>query len=168
MMTTPIVELPGDARSAVLRAFLRQEKLSLAMQMATVTHHSWYRAGRADASTQTVTYTDAATCAATPAPSTVIEYVVPAVTYDAPPSVIEYVAPAPVIEYIAPAPAVTCAASSQQSPPAYTMTTVTTGVNLDITCLMNPQFSITAVEASAPQVVWFLFPLEEFAAPVYN
>ena len=33
------------------------------------------------------------------------------------------------------------------------MTTVTAGVNLDITGLVNPQFSITAVEASAPQVV---------------
>ena len=71
-----------------LRAFLRHEKLSLAMQMATVSHHSWHRAGRADASTQTMTHTDAATCAATAAPAPVFEYV----------------APAPVIECIAPAP----------------------------------------------------------------
>ena len=49
------------------------------------------------------------------------------------------------------------------------MTTVTTGVNLDITCLVNPQFSITAVEASAPQVVGSsLPPFEKFAVPVYN
>ena len=100
----------------------------------------------------------------------VIEYLVPApaVTYAAPAPVIEHVAPAPVVEYIAPAPAVTCAAPSQQSLPAYTMAAVTTGVNLDIAGLVKPQFSITAVEASAPKVIGSLPPLEEFAAPVYN
>ena len=38
-----------------LRAFLRHEKLALAMRMATVSYHSWHGAGRADAGTQTVT-----------------------------------------------------------------------------------------------------------------
>ena len=95
----------------------------------------------------------------------------PAATYGAtlaPSPVIEYVAPAPVIEYIAPAPAVTYVAPGQQLPPPYTMSTVTTGVNLDITGLVNPPFSITTVEVSAPQVVGSLPPSEEFAAPVYG
>ena len=38
---------------------------------------------------------------------------------------------------------------------------------VDITGLVNPQFSITAVEAFSPQVVRSLPPLEEFDAPVY-
>ena len=33
---------------------------------------------------------------------------------------------------------------------------------------MNPQFSSTAVETSAPQVFVLLPPFEEFGAPVYN
>ena len=33
---------------------------------------------------------------------------------------------------------------------------------------MRTQFSITIVEASAPQVVGSLPPLEEFTGPVYN
>ena len=122
------------------------------MQMATVSHHSWHRAGRADASTQTMTHTDAATCAATASPAPVFEYV----------------PPAPVIENIAPAPAVTFDAPSQQLPPVFSTATVATDVNLDITGLMSLQFSSTAVEASAPQVVVSLPPFEEFTEPVYN
>ena len=76
-------------------------------------------------------------------------------------------APAPVIEYIAPAPAVTYDAPSQQLPPVFTTTPVTTDINLDIIGLVNPHFSSTAVQASAPQVVGSLPPLEEFDAPVY-
>ena len=60
MMTTPMVALPETLGAPFTRVSLAK-KLSLAMQMATVTHHSWHRAGRADASMQTVTYTDAAT-----------------------------------------------------------------------------------------------------------
>ena len=33
---------------------------------------------------------------------------------------------------------------------------------------MSPQFSSTAVEGSAPQVVVSLPPFDEFTAPVYN
>ena len=66
-------------RERRLRAFLRHEQPSLAMQTATVSHHSWRRAGRADASTQTV-------------------------SYSAPAPVVEHAAPAPVFEYAAPAP----------------------------------------------------------------
>ena len=79
-----------------------------------------------------------------PALAPVIEYVAPtpAVTHEEPAPVIEYVAPSHVIEYIAQAPAVTYSAPCRQLPPAYTMTAVTTGVNLDITGLVNPQCSL--------------------------
>ena len=40
--------------------------------------------------------------------------------------------------------------------------------NVDISGLVNPQFSIPAVEASAPQVVVSRPPLEEFDVPVYD
>ena len=69
------------------------------------------------------------------------------------------------VEYIAPSPAMTYVVPSQQLPPAHTITTVTADVNFDIPCLVNPQFSITAV---APQVVGSLPPLQEFDALVYN
>ena len=39
---------------------------------------------------------------------------------------------------------------------------------VDITGLVNPQISNTAIEASAPEVVGSLLPFEEFTAPVYN
>ena len=73
----------------------------------------------------------------------------------------QYVAPEPVIENIAPAPAVT-SAHSQQLPPVYTTTTVTTDDNLDMTGLVYSQFSSTAVELAAPHVVDSLLLLEEF------
>ena len=44
-------ETPGAQVARVSSA----RKLALAMQMATISHHSLHRAGRADASTQTVT-----------------------------------------------------------------------------------------------------------------
>ena len=66
---------------------------------------------------------------------------------------IEYVPSTPVIEHIAPAPAVTLAVPCQQSPPVYTTATVDTDVNLDSTGLVNSQFSSSAVETSAPQVI---------------
>ena len=74
--------------------------------------------------------------------------------------VFEYVAPAPVTERIAPAPAVTSDGHSQQLPPVYTTTTVTTDVNLDILGLVYPQLSSTAVEPFSPQVVGSLPPLK--------
>ena len=75
-------------------------------------------------------------------------------------AMIEHVAPAPVSEYIAPSSAVTSDAHSQQLPPVYTATTVTSDVNLDTTDLVHPQFS--------SQVVGSLPPLDEFDAPVYS
>ena len=98
------------------------------------------------------------------------EYVDPApvVTYAAPARVIEYVSSALVIEYLAPAPAMTYVASSQQLPPAHTMTTDTTDNNFDITDLVNTQFSSTAVETFVPQVIVSNPPFEEFSGPVYK
>ena len=81
---------------------------------------------------------------------------------------LEYVTPAPVIEYVAPAPAVTFVVPSQQLPPVYTTTTVTTDDNLDMFSLVSPQFSSTAVEPVAPRVVDSLLPLEEFAVSEYD
>lgn len=72
------------------------------------------------------------------------------------------------VKYIAPAPAVSYTALRQQLPPAYTLAAVTTGVYLDITGSVNPQFSISAVESSAPQGVDSLPSLEEGAAFVYS
>ena len=108
-----------------------------------------------------VTYTE---------PDPVIEIVAPAsaVTYSASAPVFEYAAPAPVTGYIAPAPAVTSDAHSQQLPPVYTTTTATTDDNLDMTGLLYPQFSSTAVEPFSPHVVGPLPPLKEFAGPMYN
>ena len=111
------------------------------------------------------------------APAAVIEYMssapvfenvvpAPAVNYVAPAPVIEDMSSAPVIEYVAPA--VTLAASSQQLPPAYTMTTVTTDDNFDFTDLVNTQFSIPAVELFFPQVVGSLPPSDEIHVPVYE
>ena len=99
------------------------------------------------------------TCAAIPASAPVATHAVPA-------PVFEYVAPAPVTENIAPVPAVIFDAPSQQLAPSYTTATVATDVNLDVTGLVSPQFSSTAVEGSAPQVVVSLPPFEEFTALV--
>ena len=52
--------------------------------------------------------------------------------------------------------------------PACTSATVTTGVNLDVSGLVSPLFSRTAVEGSASQVVDPLPPAEEFSEPVCN
>ena len=100
----------------------------------------------------------------------VTEYVAPApaVVCDVSAPVIEYVSSAPVIECVAPAPAVTFVVPSQQLPPVYTTTTVTTGDNSDMFSLVYPQFSTTAVEPYAPRVVASLLPLEEFSGPVYD
>ena len=137
----------------------------MAVQMAVVSaqHHSAQRccsiATQTDdfvlAATYAAAASPAATYAATSAPSPMAEYVDPApvVTYVAPAPVIEYVSSAPVIEYIASAPAMTFVASCQQLPPANTITTDTTDDNFDITDLVNTQFSSTAVETFAPQVV---------------
>ena len=110
-----------------LRSWWRHERQAVTAALASAQHHS------APRGVSTATQTEAPK----------IEHVIPAlaVTHAAPAPVFEYVAPAPVIEYIAPAPAVTYDAPSQQLPPVYTMTTVTTDVNLDIIGLVNPQFS---------------------------
>ena len=145
-----------------------------------MSHHCWQH--RASVGVQTdetdfapaafyaATASPAATYAAAPAPLPVIDCVVPApaVNYVAPAPVIEDMSSAPVIEYIAPAPAVSLSVPSQLLPYPYTTTTHTTDDNFDVTDLVNPQFSISAVEASPLQVVGSLPPLEEFDVPVYN
>ena len=60
-----------------------------------------------------------------------------------------------------PAPTVTYVVPSQQLPPVFSTTSVTTG-------LVYPQFSNPAVVPSAPCVVGSLPPVEEFSAPVYD
>ena len=107
-------------RDRRLRAFLKHERLSVAMNMATVQHHSYMKSAVVDF------------CVQVGSPL------------------------APVIEYVAPAPAVALSVPSQQLRPA----TVATGVNLDVTGLVHPQFSSTSVEGSASQVVGSL-PLGE-------
>ena len=140
-------------------------------------HHSAQRC--CSIATQTDDFVPAATYAATSSPaathaatavSPMVEYVDPApvVTHAAPAPVFEYVAPAPVIENIAPVPSVVFDAPSQQLPPVYTTATVATDVNLDVAGLVSPQFSSTAVEGSAAQVVVSLPPLDEFTVSVYN
>ena len=137
-----------------LRSWWRHERQAVNAALASAQHHSASRV------VSTATQTEAP----------VTEHVVPApvVTHAAPAPVFEYVTPAPVNEHIVPAPAMTCAVSCQQLPPVYTTTAVSTDVNFDTTGLVHPQFSSTAVEASAPQVVVSLTSFEEFTAPVYN
>ena len=125
------------------------------MEIAAAIHHtSRQRTSTTTAATQTVNYV----------------FVSAAATYAATASVhvIGYVTPSLVLENIAPAPAVTSDVHSQQLPPVYTTTTVTTDDNLDITGLMYPQFSSTAVESFSPHVVGSLPPLDEFTEPVFN
>ena len=57
---------------------------------------------------------------------------------------------------------------SPQVRPAYTTATVATGVYLDVTGKVCPQFPRTAVESSASQVVDPLPPAKEFPGPVCN
>ena len=111
-------------RDRRLRAFLKHERMSVAMNMATVQHHSYMKSAVVDF------------CVQVGSPL------------------------APVTEYVAPALAV----PSQQLRPA----TFATGVNLDVTGMVHPQFSSTAVEGSASQVVGSLSLGEVFAAPVFN
>ena len=173
-------------RDRCLRAFLKHERLTVAMNLATVQHHSHMKSAVVDVCVQVgsplapvTEYVAPAPAVTYAAPAPVIEYVAPApavtyaalapvfeyvaptpaVTFAAPAPVIEYVAPAPVFEYIAPAPAVTLSVPGQQLRP---------GVNLDVTGLVYPQFSCTAVESSASQVVGSLPLGEVFAAPVFK
>ena len=91
-------------RDRRLRAFLKHERMAVAMNMATIHHHS-LKSAVVDVSVQV----------GSPF--------------------------APVTEYVAPAPAVTLSVPSQQLRPAYTSATDATGVNLDVTGLVCPQFS---------------------------
>ena len=119
-------------RDRRLRAFLKHERLAVAMNMATIHHHSFMKSALVDV------------CVHVESPL------------------------APVTTYVAPAPAVALSFPSQQLRPAYTAATVATGVNLDVTGMVYPHFSSTAVEGSASQVVGSLPLGEVFAAPVFH
>ena len=135
----------ADARR--LRCFLRHEEMTVHMAVAAAVHQSAYKPNattHVDACTQTMTFCDAATCAATAAPAPVIEYVVtaPAITSTALSPVFEHVTPAPIdvftaparaIEYVAPSPAIDYVAPSSAA----------TGV------FANPQFYIFAVASAS-------------------
>ena len=121
-----------------LRAFLRHGKLSLAMQMAAVSHHSQHRAGRADARDCFACRDLRSVCFSYYSDRIRGSSTYCHLCYFS--SCVEHVAPAPVTQYIAPAPAVYYVASSQQLPPTFTATTDTTD-DLDITGLVNLQFS---------------------------
>ena len=110
-------------RDRRLRAFLKHERMSVAMNMATVQHHSYMKSAGVDF------------CVQVGSPL------------------------APVTEYVAPAPAVALSVPCQQLRPP----TVATGVNLDVTGMVHPQFSSTAVEVPSSQVVGSL-PLGEVSA----
>ena len=155
-------------RERRIRSFFRHEQMAVQMAVVSAQHHSAQRcrsiANQTDDSLPAATYAATASAAATyaaTAASPMVEYVDPA-------PVVTYAAPAPVIEYIAPAPAMTYVAFSQQLLPAYTITTDTTDDNFDNTDLVHTQFSSTAVETFAPQVVVSIPPCEEFSAPVYD
>ena len=114
-------------RDGRLRAFLKYERLAVAMNLATIQHHSHMKSAVVDVCVQVgsplapvteyVSPAPAVTYAA-PAPGIVYVAPAPAVTYAAPAPVFEYVAPAPVFEFIAPAPAGSFVAPSQQLPRA--------------------------------------------------
>ena len=152
-------------RERRLRAWWRHEQFAIRCAVACASHHSHMRV--TSVATQTDDEVFAASFAATASP---------AVTYAATrASIATHVAPAPVFEHVTPAPvienialAVIFGAPSQQLLLVYITSNVTTDVNLDVTGLVNPQFSSTAAEGSAPQVVGSHPPFEEFTAPVYN
>ena len=115
-------------RDRRLRAFLKHERLTVAMNLATIQHHSHMKSAVVDVCVQVgsplapvTEYVAPAPAVSYAAPAPVFEYVAPAlaVTYAAPAPVVDYVAPAPavtyaapapVVDYVAPAPAVTYAA----------------------------------------------------------
>ena len=90
-------------RERRLRAFHRHERLALAMQMATVSLHSWHRQGRDDAGTQTEPNAAPAPVGEYIAPTRVVDNITPDPAENAAP-VTESMAFALVIEYVAPAP----------------------------------------------------------------
>ena len=112
------------------------------------------------------------------APAPVDEYAVPppVATYaataslSAPATPVPPEKPAPMIKHAAPTPDVTCAVPARLAP-ALDNTYVAPAnarVNRDFSVLVNPQFSIFAVEASAPQVVESFPVVDETAPPVYK
>ena len=104
----------------------------------------------------------------------------PAAVYDEPAPMIEYMTLGYVVTYTAPAPVLKYVPDDTNEAPAPEIKHVSfvrddtyiaqtsPRVNRDIRCLVNPQFSSFAVEASASQVVGSFPAVEESAPPVYK
>ena len=123
------------------------------MALATAAHHSSQRVSSASTQTEYV------------APLPVTEYVAPALSS----STVFDAAPAPVTYHVAPAPAdsyATPATVNAYVAPAPVTTRFT--LSVDTTAFVKSQFSITAVEASASQVVDSFPCVNESALHVYN
>ena len=133
-------------RERRLRAFLRHEKLSLSVQMATISHHSLHRNGRADAFTQTITFEAPVDDHITPDPAVSTASAPPPAATRAATS-----APSPVFEYVAQAPDVTYAAPARMAPVIKKMASPRLAPSF---CgLVNQKFSsgTTCMEVSAPE-----------------
>ena len=116
MLTAPrgTVGAARRRRDRRLRAFQKHESLAVAMNLATIQHHSHMKSAVVDVGVQVgsplapvTEYVTPALAVTYAAPAPVVDYVAPApsVTYAAPAPVFEYVAPALVFGFIAPAPA---------------------------------------------------------------
>ena len=81
-------------RDRRLRAFLKHERLAVAMNLATIQHHSHMKSAVVDVGVQVGTPLAPVTEYVTPAP---------AVSYAAPAPVVGFVSPAPAVTYAAPA-----------------------------------------------------------------
>ena len=83
-------------RDRRLRAFVKHERLAVAMNLATVQHHSHMKSAVVDVGVQV----------GSPLPVTELVTPAPAVSYAAPAPVVGFVSPAPAVTYAAPAPVV--------------------------------------------------------------
>ena len=180
---------PGVARAAPalarrrrerrIRSFFRREQMAVKMAVISAQHHSaqrcWSIATQTDdrvTTSATFFNMDDDDSAEPAAPVTDNVAPAPDVTCAAPAPVIEYVpddtnaAPAPEIQHVALTPDETYAA------PAPVIKHITfapdSGVNRDTRGLVNPQFSVFAVEASPSQVVDSSPAVGESALPVYK
>ena len=138
-------------RDRLFRAFLKHERMTVAMNLATIQHHSYMKSAVVDVGVQVGSPVSAA-----PAP------------------VEEYIAPTPAVSVpgmVHPqfsSTAVEVSSSQVVGSLPLGEVSAATCVTLDYTGLVSPQFSSTAVEVSASQVVGSLPLGEVFAAPVFH
>ena len=143
-------------RGRRLRVHWRHEQLSIRMAVESALHHSSQQPHLVHACTQTTTFTDAATCAATSASAPQIEHVAPVLSdfLEPPVPTAVYATPAPVIEDV-------ISADSNTTPATVTEYVTPTPV-IELNCVspfqpFPPLFvaadtALTAVEVSVPQV----------------